>query len=95
MVCMLEKAVALAKALDVPPSALFSFDQDEADPKMLNAQEANRIDSEAQAEFLEPPGQMRRTLHVVSSVRSRLDSRGGQLSFVEVDISPARSVRFD
>jgi transcriptional regulator with XRE-family HTH domain len=30
-----EKTVALAKALDVPMSALFSFDQDEADPKTL------------------------------------------------------------
>src|SRR5713101_2373583 len=30
-----EKAVALAKALDVPMNALFSFDQGEADPKIL------------------------------------------------------------
>lgn len=30
-----EKMVALAKALDVPMSLLFSFDQDEADPKLL------------------------------------------------------------
>src|SRR5260370_42506212 len=30
-----EKTVALAKALDVPMSALFSFDQEEADPKIL------------------------------------------------------------
>jgi hypothetical protein len=35
MVCMLEKTVALAKALDVPMSALFSFNHDEADPKVL------------------------------------------------------------
>src|SRR5580704_9844537 len=30
-----EKTVALAKALDVPMSSLFSFDQDEGDPKVL------------------------------------------------------------
>jgi len=30
-----EKTVELAKALDVPVSALFSFDPDEADPKAL------------------------------------------------------------
>jgi transcriptional regulator with XRE-family HTH domain len=36
-----EKTVALAKALDVPMSALFSFDHDEADPKILR----KRIDS--------------------------------------------------
>ena len=30
-----EKTVALAKALDVPMSALFSFEQDETDPKIL------------------------------------------------------------
>ena len=30
-----EKTVALAKALEVPMSALFSFDNDEADPKVL------------------------------------------------------------
>ena len=30
-----EKTVALAKALEVPMSALFSFDHDEADPKIL------------------------------------------------------------
>jgi transcriptional regulator with XRE-family HTH domain len=30
-----EKTVALAKALEVPMSALFSFDYDEADPKIL------------------------------------------------------------
>ena len=30
-----EKTVALAKALDVPMSALFSFEQDGADPKTL------------------------------------------------------------
>ncbi len=30
-----DKTVALAKALDVPMSSLFSFDQDEADPKVL------------------------------------------------------------
>jgi transcriptional regulator with XRE-family HTH domain len=36
-----EKAVALAKALDVPMSSLFSFDHDEADPKLLK----KRIDA--------------------------------------------------
>ena len=36
-----EKTVALAKALDVPMSALFSFEQDEADPKVLK----KRIDT--------------------------------------------------
>src|SRR5260370_27462534 len=30
-----KKTVELAKALDVPMGALFSFDQDEADPKTL------------------------------------------------------------
>jgi hypothetical protein len=30
-----EKTVALAKALDVPMGALFSFEQDEVDPKIL------------------------------------------------------------
>jgi transcriptional regulator with XRE-family HTH domain len=30
-----EKTVALANALDVPMSSLFSFDQDETDPKVL------------------------------------------------------------
>jgi transcriptional regulator with XRE-family HTH domain len=30
-----EKTVELAKALDVPMGALFSFEQDEADPKTL------------------------------------------------------------
>jgi putative transcriptional regulator len=30
-----EKTVALAKALEVPMNALFSFDHDEADPKVL------------------------------------------------------------
>jgi transcriptional regulator with XRE-family HTH domain len=30
-----EKTAALAKALDVPMSSLFSFDHDETDPKML------------------------------------------------------------
>src|SRR5260370_42547814 len=32
-----EKTVALAKGLDVPRRALFSFDQDEADPKTLKS----------------------------------------------------------
>ena len=36
-----EKTVALAKALGVPMSALFSFDHDEADPKTLK----RRIDA--------------------------------------------------
>jgi transcriptional regulator with XRE-family HTH domain len=37
-----DKTVALAKALEVPMSALFSFDRDEADPKMLKRRiEAN------------------------------------------------------
>ncbi len=30
-----EKTVALAKALDVPMSILFTFDQDETDPRIL------------------------------------------------------------
>lgn len=36
-----EKTVALAKALDVPISALFSFDGEETDPKILK----KRIDA--------------------------------------------------